>query len=105
MKEVTVDKLTFKGNLSIIEQMSLKDIMFKWLGRPVEGIDDILPLEYTQSVFAKMETPPDTNLTIEGGEIFRYVTLTEDNQIVIGILDSNYELKFRILYLEERLGV
>ncbi|MGE8080875.1 hypothetical protein [Peribacillus loiseleuriae] len=105
MKEVTVDKLVFKENLSIIEQMSLKDIMFKWLGKPEEGIDVVLPLEYSQTVFAKMETPPETNLMIERGETFRYVTLTEDNQIVIGVLDTNYELKFRIFYLEERLGV
>ncbi|WP_028390778.1 CBS domain-containing protein [Bacillus cihuensis] len=105
MKEVTVDKLVFKENLSIIEQMSLKDIMYKWLGSPEEGLDNILPLEYTHSVFAKMETPPETNLMIESGETFRYVTLTEDNQIIIGVLDINNELRFRIFYLEERLGV
>ncbi|MEH7342771.1 hypothetical protein V7122_02605 [Bacillus sp. JJ1532] len=101
MKEVTANKLVFKKSLSIIEQMKLKDFMFKWLDRPEKGIDDILPLEYTQSVFAKMETPSDTNFMTEGDETLRYVTLTEDNQIVIGVLDANDELKFRILYLED----
>ncbi|KAB2328751.1 hypothetical protein F7731_24300 [Cytobacillus depressus] len=101
MKEVTIDKLVFKKSLSIIEQMKLKDIMFKWLDRPEEGIDDILPLEYTQTVFAKMETPSDKNFMTEGDETLRYITITEDNQIIIGVLDANNELKFRILNLED----
>ncbi|WP_375088929.1 hypothetical protein ACDZ29_23915 [Peribacillus sp. RS7] len=103
MKEITIDKLIFKNHLSMIEQYSLKDFMFKWLGSPDEGLDDFLPLKYTDEVFAKMETTLETKIKIHADETFRYVTITEDNQIVIGGLDSNQELKFRILSLEERL--
>ncbi|WHY59229.1 hypothetical protein [Peribacillus simplex] len=103
MKEITVDKLIFKDHLSMIEQYSLKDFMFKWLGSPEEGLDDLLPLTYTDQVFAKMETTLETKIKIHGEETFRYVTITEDNQIVIGGLDSNQELKFRIVSLEDRL--
>ncbi|MDM5212475.1 hypothetical protein QUF94_13640 [Peribacillus sp. NJ4] len=103
MKEITIDKLIFKNHLSMIEQYSLKDFMFKWLGSPDEGLDDFLPLKYTDEVFAKMETTLETKIKIHDDETFRYVTITEDNQIVIGGLDSNQELKFRILSLEERL--
>lgn len=87
----------------MIEQYSLKDFMFKWLGSPDEGLDDLLPLKYTDQVFAKMETTLETKIKIQGDETFRYVTITEDNQIVIGGLDTNQELKFRIVSLEERL--
>jgi hypothetical protein len=103
LKEITIDKLIFKNHLSMIEQYSLKDFMFKWLGSPDEGLDDFLPLKYTDEVFAKMETTLETKIKIHADETFRYVTITEDNQIVIGGLDSNQELKFRILSLEERL--
>ncbi|MGE7760252.1 hypothetical protein [Peribacillus sp. NPDC097895] len=103
MKEITIDKLNFKDHLSMIEQYSLKDFMFKWLGSPEEGLDDFLPLTYTDHVFAKMETTLETKIKIHGDETFRYVTITEDNQIVIGCLDSNQEQRFRILSLEERL--
>ncbi|MGG4268423.1 hypothetical protein [Peribacillus simplex] len=103
MKEITIDKLVFKDHLSMIEQFSLKDFMFKWLGSPEEGLDDLLPLKYTDHVFAKMETTLETKINIYGDETFRYVTITEDNQIVIGGLDSNQEIKFRIMSLEERL--
>jgi hypothetical protein len=92
LKEITIDKLIFKNHLSMIEQYSLKDFMFKWLGSPEEGLDDLLPLTYTDQVFAKMETASETKIKI-----------TEDNQIVIGGLDPNQELKFRIVSLEERL--
>ncbi|MBS4189005.1 hypothetical protein KHA94_02090 [Bacillus sp. FJAT-49705] len=103
MKEVTASQLAFKKNLSIIEQMTLKNIIFNWIGRPDNGLNDVLPLEYTETVFAKMESPLDTNFIIENTKTFRFVTLTEENQIVIGFLDSNFELKIRILSLEERL--
>lgn len=103
LKKVTIDKLTFKNHLSTIERLSLKDFMFKWLGSPEEGLDDFLPLTYTDTVFAKMETPLETNFRIQGDETLRYVTITEDNQIVIGVLDLNQELAFRILSLEEHL--
>jgi hypothetical protein len=104
LKTVTVDKLTFKKTLSMIEQFAIKDFLFKWVGSPTEGLDDFLPLEYTESVFAKMEAKQSTVLLIEGDEYFRYATLTEDNQIVIAVLDSNEELKHRIISLDERLN-
>ncbi|NHM33256.1 hypothetical protein [Neobacillus terrae] len=103
MKKVTVEQLIFKERLSMIEQMSLKDFLFKWLGSPEEGLNDILPLEYTEDDFAKLEKKMKTELTIYGKEYFRYITLTEDNQIIIGVLDSNNFLQHRILSLDERL--
>ncbi|MGE7765819.1 hypothetical protein [Peribacillus sp. NPDC096540] len=105
MKKVAIDKLTFKNHLSTIEQLSLKDFMFKWLGSPEEGLDDFLPLTYTDTVFAKLETPLETNFRIHGDETFRYVTITEDNQIVIGVLDPNQELACRILSLDEHMEI
>ncbi|MBT2659401.1 hypothetical protein J7E81_30205 [Bacillus sp. ISL-18] len=104
MKTVSVHKLAFKKHLSMIEQFSIKDFLFKWVGRPPEGLDDILPLEYTESVFAKMEAKQGTSYLINEDERFRYATITEDNQIVIGILDSNEELTHRILSLDEVLA-
>jgi hypothetical protein len=101
LKTITVDKLTFKKKLTMIEQFAIKDILFKWVGRPIEGIDDFLPLEYTDSVFAKLEAKQATPLLMNEDEQFRYVTITEENQIVIGMLDSNQELKHRILSLDE----
>jgi hypothetical protein len=101
LKTITVDKLTFKKKLTMIEQFAIKDILFKWVGRPIEGIDDFLPLEYTESVFAKLEAKQATPLLMNVDEQFRYVTITEENQIVIGMLDSNQELKHRILSLDE----
>lgn len=95
--------LTFKKKLSMIEQFAIKDFLFKWVGGPTEGLDDFLPLEYTENVFAKMEAKQVTDLLINQDEHFRYATITEDNQIVIGILDSNEELKHRIISLDEVL--
>lgn len=103
LKTVSVDRLTFKKKLTMIEQFSIKDILFKWLGGPIEGLDDFLPLEYTESVFAKMEATQTTALLINGDEHFRYATITEANQIVIAVLDSNEELKHRIISLDEVL--
>jgi len=103
LKTVTVDKLLFKKRLSMIEQFTIKDILFKWVGGPTEGLDDFLPLEYTESVFAKMEAKQVTTFLINGDEHFRYATITEDNQIVIGVLDSNKELTHRIISLDEVL--
>jgi hypothetical protein len=40
---------------------------------------------------------------INGSEHFRYATITESNQLVIGFLDSNNELKHRVLSLDEVL--
>lgn len=101
LKTQTVDKLTFKKKLTIIEQFAVKDILFKWVGRPIDGLDNFLPLEYTESLFAKLEAKPETTLLINEDEQFRYVTITEANQIVIGVLDLNLELKHRILYQDE----
>ncbi|MCM3729686.1 hypothetical protein M3226_29395 [Neobacillus cucumis] len=103
MKTVLVNELTFKKKLSMIEQYSIKDFLFRWVGEPTEGLDDYLPLEYTENVFAKMEAKQETALLINGDELFRYATITEDNQIVIGMLDANEELKHRILSLDEVL--
>ncbi|WP_162990377.1 hypothetical protein [Mesobacillus foraminis] len=96
-----MDKLSFKKSLTMIEQFAIKDFFFKWVGRPIEGLDDFLPLEYTEDVFAKLEAKAETCFFINENEKFRYVTLTEANQIVIGLSDSNQELKHRILYLDE----
>ena len=101
LKTVTVDKLIFKEKLSTIEQLSLKSILFKWVGEPTEGLDDFLPLEYIEDDFAKMKTKEETDLLIQGDQQFRYVTLTENNQIVIAVLDSNKELKHSIISLDE----
>lgn len=97
LKTVTVDKVIFKEKLSMIEQFSLKAFLFKWVGEPEEGLDDFLPLEYIEEDFAKMKAKEAT----QGDEQFRYVTLTENNQIVIAVLDSNKELKHRIISLDE----
>ena len=101
LKTVTVDKLIFKEKLSTIEQISLKAILFKWVGEPTEGLDDFLPLEYIEDDFAKLKAKEETDLLIQGDQQFRYVTLTENNQIVIGVLDSNKELKHSIVSLDE----
>lgn len=104
MNTVTVDKLVFKKKLSMIEQFAIKDFLFKWVGRPPEGIDDILPLEYSEYVFAKMEAIQEMAFVINGNEHFRYATITEANQMVIGFLDDNNELKHRVLSLGEVLN-
>ena len=101
LKTVTVDKLIFKEKLSTIEQLSLKAILFKWVGEPTEGLDDFLPLEYIEHDFAKMKVKEGTNILIQGDQPFRYVTLTENNQIVIAVLDSNKNLKHIVISLEE----
>ena len=94
MKTVTVDKLRFKKHLSEIEQITLKDFLYTWVGSSSKGLDDFFHLEYTEDVFAKMEkTANDTDLLISGDDYFRYITVTEDNQIVIGVLDSNSRIK------------
>ncbi|KAB7709028.1 hypothetical protein F9802_02540 [Bacillus aerolatus] len=103
MGTVSVDKLKFKKKLSTIEQFAIKDFLFKWIGEPTEGLDDFLPLEYTESVFAKMEAKLVPGLLVNGDEHFRYATITESNQIVIAVLDSNEELKHRIISLDELL--
>ncbi|MEH7548450.1 hypothetical protein FB550_11849 [Neobacillus bataviensis] len=103
MKTISIEKITFKKKLSMIEQFSIKDFLFRWVGEPTEGLDDFLPLEYTENVFAKMEAKQETTLLINEDELFRYATITEDNQIVIGVLDSNKELKHRIISLDEVL--
>jgi hypothetical protein len=97
---ITVDKLTFKKKLLMIEQFAIKDFLFKWVGSPPEGIDDFLPLEYSEYVFAKMEAIQEKALVVNENEHFRYATITEANQIVIGFLDSNNELKHRVLSLD-----
>lgn len=101
MKTVSVNKLKFKKNLSMIEQYVIKDFLFRWVGRPTEGLDDFIPLDYTEDVFAKMEAKQETSFIINGDEHFRYATITEDNKIVIGFLDSNKELKHRIITMDE----
>ena len=71
------------------------------VGEPEEGLDDFLPLEYTEADFARMKAKEATILFVRGDQQFRYVTLTENNQIVIGVLDLNKELKHRIISLDE----
>ncbi|RFU62595.1 hypothetical protein D0469_20330 [Peribacillus saganii] len=100
MKTVTVDKLSFKKDLSIIEQNSLTEVLFKWLGKPAIGLDQILSLEYKNDVFAKMENTSENDIIIQQHKYFRYITLTEDNQIIAGLLDSNKELFHTILYID-----
>ncbi|WHY95462.1 hypothetical protein [Peribacillus simplex] len=98
MINVTVDKLKFKKQLSMLEQITLKDFLYTWVGSSSKGLEDFFHLEYTEDVFAKMEkTTNDTDLLISDDDDFRYITLTEDNQIVIGVLDMNSELKHRII--------
>ncbi|WP_284037124.1 hypothetical protein [Neobacillus sp. 114] len=98
MKTVTVNKLQFKKQLSLIEQITLKEFLYTWVGSSTKGLDDFFHLEYTEDVFAKMEkTSNDTDLLISDDDYFRYITVTEDNQIVIGVLDMNSELKHRII--------
>lgn len=99
MKEVSVDQLKFKITLSMIEQNAIKDLLFKWVGQPTEEI----PLAYTESVFAKMEAKHGTALRINVEDQFRYATITEDNQFVIGVLDSNEVLIHRIVSIDEVL--
>jgi hypothetical protein len=86
----------------VIEQNTLKDFLYTWVGRSSKGLDGFFHLEYTVDVFAKMEkTTNDTDLLISDDGYFRYITVTEDNQIVIGVLDMNSELKHRIISLED----
>jgi hypothetical protein len=102
MINITVEKLKFKKQLSAIEQNTLKDFLYKWVGSSSKGLDDFFHLEYTVDVFAKMEkTTNDTDLLISDDDYFRYITVTEENQIVIGVLDMNSELKHRIISLED----
>ncbi len=103
LNTVTVDKLTFKKKLTMIEQFSLKDFLFRWVGEPAEGLDDFLPLEYSECVFAKLEVKQGAAFLINEEEHLRYATITEANQIVIGFLDSNNELKHRIISFGEIL--
>ncbi|WP_338452624.1 hypothetical protein R4Z09_12550 [Niallia oryzisoli] len=102
MLSVTVDKLKFKKQLSVIEQITLKDFLYNWVGGSSKGLDDFFQLEYTVDVFAKMEKMTnDTDLLISDDYYFRYITVTEDNKIVIGVLDMNSELKHRIITRED----
>ncbi|MFD1705617.1 hypothetical protein ACFSCZ_02495 [Siminovitchia sediminis] len=41
--------------------------------------------------------------SIKGEEYLRYATITEANQIVLEILDSNEGLKHKIVFLDELL--
>ena len=100
MKTVSVNKLKFKKNLSVIEQYLIKDFLFQWIGRPIEELDEILPLDYTEDVFAKMEAKQETSFLINGDDHFRYATITENEQFVIGVLNWNKELKHRIISLD-----
>ncbi|MFE4075765.1 hypothetical protein [Peribacillus sp. YIM B13477] len=102
MINVTVDKLKFKKQLSMLEQITLKDFLYTWVGSSSKGLDNFFHLEYTEDVFAKIEKMTnDTDLLISDDEYFRYITLTEDNQFVIGVLDMNSELKHRIISLDK----
>ncbi|MBU8880079.1 hypothetical protein BGM26_13940 [Bacillus sp. FJAT-29790] len=100
MKVVSVNKLKFKKNLSMIEQYLIKDFLFQWIGRPTEGLDEILPLDYTEDVFAKMEAKQETSFLINADEYFRYATITEDEQFIIGVLNWKKELQHRIISLD-----
>jgi hypothetical protein len=99
LKTVAVNKLKFKKKLSMIEQYVIKDFLYQWIGQPLEGLDEILPLDYTEDVFAKMEANQETPFLINGDEHFRYATITEDDQFVIGVLNWNQELEHRFIYL------
>ncbi|MGX2962001.1 hypothetical protein JNUCC23_22615 (plasmid) [Peribacillus sp. JNUCC 23] len=102
MISVTVDKLKFKKQLSVIEQNTMKDFLYTWVGSSSKGLDDFFQLEYTVDVFAKMEKMTnDNDLLISDDDYFKYITVTEDNQYVIGVLDMNSELKHRIISLED----
>ncbi|MBT2689657.1 hypothetical protein J7I93_15815 [Bacillus sp. ISL-47] len=103
MKTVAASQLNFKKRLSMIEQRSLEDTVKRWLNDPEGKRTDILPLQYTEDVFAKLESKKESQFTIYTNEYFRYVTLTEDNQIIIGVLDSNHSLLHRVLTLDHLL--
>jgi hypothetical protein len=104
LKALSVDMLTFKKKLTMIEQFVIKDFLFRWVGEPTEGIDDFLPLEYSESCFAKMEAKQLTVLIINGDEEhFRYAALTEADEIVIAVFVSNEGLKHRMISLDEVL--
>ncbi len=85
----------------MIEQYIIKDLLFHWIGQPTEGLDEILPLDYTKDVFAKMEAKQETTFLINGDEHFRYATITEDEQFVIGVLNWNQELTHRLISMDE----
>ena len=85
----------------MIEQYLIKDYIFRINGRPTEGLDEILPLDYTEDVFAKLEAKRETSFLINGDEHFRYATITEDEQFIIGVLNWNKELEHRIISLDE----
>lgn len=102
MKTITVDKLQFKKHLSLIEQITLRDYLYTWVGGSIKALDDFFQLEYTEDVLAKMEkTSNDTDLLIFDDYYFRYITVTEDNQIVIGVLDMNLALQHKIISPDE----
>ncbi|GLB61674.1 hypothetical protein [Cytobacillus sp. NCCP-133] len=103
MKTVAASQLTFKKRLSMIEQRSLEDTVKRWLNDPEGKLKDLLPLHYTEDVFAKLEIKKESQFTIYTNEYFRYITLTEDNQIIIGVLDSNHSLQHRVLTLDHLL--
>ena len=89
--------LIFKKQLTMIDQYVIKDLLFKWLGEPTEGIDELLPLEYTDDEFARLEAKQITTFRVNSDDYFRYATITEANQLVIAVLDVNKELKHHIL--------
>ena len=101
MISVTVDTLVFKKQLSMIDQYVIKDLLFIWLGEPTDGIDELLPLDYTEEIFAKMEAKQKTTFQVNNDGYFRYATITEANQLVIAVLDVNQELKHHILSLND----
>jgi hypothetical protein len=48
-----------------------------------------------------MEAKQETSFLINGDDHFRYATITEDEQFVIGVLNWNKELKHRIISLDK----
>ncbi|PLT27626.1 hypothetical protein [Peribacillus deserti] len=101
MKTITADQLKFKKQLSMIEQMTLKDFLHKWVYSRKQRLAAYFEVKYTEYVFAKMENTVEETDLVNSDERFRYITLTTDNQIVMGFLDSNSELEHRIISMEE----
>ncbi|WP_026696156.1 hypothetical protein [Peribacillus kribbensis] len=102
MKTYTKNTLAFKSKLSTIEQNSVTDFINKWAGSPASEIEGTFLLTYVEDETARLETAEGA-FHLPGGEELKYITLTEENQIVIGVLNSDRELVHRILYLDERL--
>ncbi|WP_409300862.1 hypothetical protein [Peribacillus sp. SCS-155] len=103
MKIVSIQDVTINQHLSIIEQVSLKDVLYKWAGSTVQRLNESFPLEYKEDGFARLEVISGTEFVVPGNLICQYITLTTENQIVIGILDEDDQLKHGILSLDEIL--